>query len=163
MRGRAGRRTRAPRIAECACWGVLLSALFVLPSAMIHEAGHVAACLAGNPGAQWSLDVGADGARVWCSGTANLPAYHASGGLAAAAAAGAAAALPQVRRRQHLFAAASATFAWHLSTSVVETLAHTWYVASNSWMWAMPVVLVAVPLALCARRRRAAAAAPSAG
>lgn len=134
----------------------IVSGFSVLPATAIHEAAHMAVCLAENPGADWTLDVGLDGARGSCPGVQNLPAYYASGGLAAAAAAAAAASVPRVRRKPFLHGAALAVFAWQLSTAAVETLAHTWYVTSDGWQWAAPVAFVAVPAALCARRLRAA-------
>ena len=109
---------------RCACLAAIASALLVLPATAVHEAAHMAACLAENPVADWRMELDAHGARGWCPGVQNLPAYYAAGGLAAAAASAAALLLPQVRRRRFLYAAAISVSLWQLSTAAVETLAH---------------------------------------
>lgn len=137
---------------RCACLAAIASALLVLPATAVHEAAHMAACLAENPGADWRMELDMDGARGWCPGVQNLLAYYASGGLAAAAATAAALLLPQVRRRRFLHTAVLAVSAWQLATAAVETLAHAWYVTSGLWQWSMPAVFVAVAAALCLRQ-----------
>lgn len=127
--------------------------MLVLPSTLVHEAGHAAVCLAENPAADWTLEISADGASGSCPGIRNLAPFYASGGLAASAAALGAAALPQVRRRRALLAAALTTAAWQLLTAAVETLAHEWYILTDAWAWLLPAALVAGPALLCPRRR----------
>lgn len=144
--------SRSVKVIRCACMAAIVSAVALLPATAVHEAAHMAVCLIENPDADWTLDIGIDGARGSCPGIQNLPAYYASGGLVAAAAAAIAAFVPSVRRRPFLHGAALAIFVWQLSTAVVETLAHTWYITSDGWHWAAPVAFVVVPSILCARR-----------
>ena len=140
--------------ARCACLAAIASAALVVPSALAHEAGHAAACLAENPAAEWTAEIGLDGARAECPGAQNLPALYASGGLAAAAASLAPVAAPQVRRRPFLLAAALATCSWQLLTAAAETLAHTWYLTSGAWPWLMPPVFAAFAALVCFGRAR---------
>ena len=145
---------------RCACLAAIASAALVVPGALVHEAGHAAACLAENPEAEWTAQIGLDGARAECPGAQNLPALYASGGLAAAGAALASAAAPQVRRRPFLLAAALATCSWQLLTAAAETLAHTWYMTSGAWPWLMPPVFAAAAALVCFGQRGAAGADP---
>ena len=127
----------------------MVSAALVVPAALVHEAGHAAACLAEDPQARWTAQIGPDGARGSCPGVQNLPVFYASGGLAAAGAALAPAALAGVRRRPFLLAGLFSTCAWQLATAAAETLAHPWYMGSGAWPWLMPAFFAAVPALLC--------------